>query len=82
MKTHITIYTSTLCPVCQMTKDFLSGMNIPFQEINIDLKPIAMLKLVSKTYRISVPQTNINGEWVFGFDPVRMLERLKLTSFI
>ncbi|WP_093726450.1 glutaredoxin family protein [Terribacillus halophilus] len=76
MEPHITVYTSNLCPVCRMTKDFLRSMDIPFQEINIDLKPLAMLKLISQTYRLSVPQTNINGHWVFGFDPVGMLEKL------
>lgn len=76
MNQDITIYTTTLCPVCGMVKEFLTNMNITYKEINVGLHPIAMVKLIGKTRRLSVPQTNINGEWIFGFDPVRMLEVL------
>ncbi|WP_029191088.1 glutaredoxin family protein [Ornithinibacillus scapharcae] len=72
----ITIYTSTMCPVCGMTRDFLTNMNLEFKEINVDLNPIVLVKLIGKTRRLTVPQTLINGEWVFGFDPVGMLELL------
>lgn len=73
MKHDVTVYTNTLCPVCQMVKDFFNDINIPFKEVNVDINPIAMIKLIGKTKRLTVPQTNINGEWISGFDPVRML---------
>jgi glutaredoxin 3 len=76
MNQNITLYTTTMCPVCGMVREFLTNMNINYKEVNVDLNPIAMIKLIGKTRRFSVPQTNINGEWVFGFDPVRMLEVL------
>ncbi|WP_054860581.1 NrdH-redoxin [Gracilibacillus sp. JCM 18860] len=75
MKKEVIIYTTTLCPVCAMVKTFFTNLNIPFQEVNIDFNPLAMVKLVSKTFRLTVPQTNINGEWVFGFNPGLMLEK-------
>lgn len=65
-----------MCPVCGMVRDFLINMNLDYKEVIVDLNPLAMIKLVGKTRRFSVPQTNINGEWVFGFDPVKMLELL------
>ena len=73
MKHNVTVYTTTLCPVCQMVRDFLSDSDIPFKEVNVDIHPIAMIKLIGKTKRFTVPQTNMNGEWISGFDPVRML---------
>lgn len=73
MKHEVTVYTTTLCPVCQMVKNFLNDSDIPFKEINVDIRPITMIKLIGKTKRLTVPQTNINGEWISGFDPVRML---------
>jgi glutaredoxin 3 len=76
MNQNITLYTTTMCPVCGMVRDFLTTMNLDYKEVNVDLNPIAMIKLIGKTKRLSVPQTNINGEWVFGFNPVRMLEML------
>lgn len=80
MKIDVTIYTTTLCPVCGMVKDFLKDINILYKEINVDVNPIEMIKLIGKTRRFSVPQTNINGKWVYGFDPVRILELLNVKS--
>lgn len=76
MNHEIKLYTTTMCPVCGMVRDFLTNMEIEYTEINVDLHPIQMMKLIGKTRRFSLPQTTINGEWVFGFDPVRMLEVL------
>lgn len=73
MKHDVTIYTTTLCPVCHMVKDFLNDLDIPFKEVNVDINPIAMIKIIAKTKRLTVPQTNINEVWISGFDPVRML---------
>ncbi|GIO26902.1 glutaredoxin family protein [Ornithinibacillus bavariensis] len=76
MNQNITLYTTTMCPVCGIVRDFLIIMNLTYKEVNIDINPIAMIKLIGITRKLSVPQTNINGEWVFGFDPVCMLELL------
>lgn len=78
MQHDVTVYTTTLCPVCRMVKDFLNDLGIPFKEVNLDVRPIAMIKLIGKTKRLTVPQTNINGEWIAGFDPVHMLEVINL----
>lgn len=76
MNENIIVYTSAICPVCNMVKQFLSDMNLTYKEVNVDLKPLEVAKLVRQTRKLSVPQTNVYGEWVFGFDPVRMLEIL------
>lgn len=84
MKYAVTVYTTTLCPVsvCQMVKDFLNDSNIQFKEVNVDIHPIAMIKLIGKTRRFTVPQTNMYGEWISGFDPVRMLTAISIKSEI
>jgi glutaredoxin len=76
MKQGVTLYTRTACPVCGMVRDYLSNMDIAFKEINIDFHPGEMVKLVGRTWRLSVPQTNIYGKWVFGYDPVKLLKAL------
>ncbi len=74
MHQSATIYTSSLCPVCGMVKQFLYSFEIPYEEVNIDMNPIAMLKLFGKTKKITVPQTNINGKWISGFNPEKILQ--------
>ncbi|AST91718.1 MAG: glutaredoxin domain-containing protein [Bacillus sp. (in: firmicutes)] len=73
MKQSVTVYTSSLCPVCGMLKNFLNSFDITYEEVIVDLNPIARIKLVQKSKRLTVPQTNINGNWVSGFDPERLL---------
>lgn len=82
MNYAVTVYTTTLCPVCQMVKDFLNDSDIPFNEVNVNIHPIAMIKLIGKTKRLTVPQTNMYGEWISGFDPVRMLTAISVKGEI
>lgn len=76
MNKSATIYTSALCPVCGMAKSLLDSLEISYKEVNVDMNPIARLKLIRKTKRITVPQTNINGKWVSGFNPEKILQSL------
>lgn len=73
----VTVYASTLCPVCGMVKSFLDSLDIAYEEVIVDLNPLARLKLIGKTKRLTVPQTNINGKWVSGFHPGKILEALQ-----
>ena len=66
-QTTTTVYTSAFCPVCDMVKNLLISLEIPFQEVNVDMNPIIRARLIAKTRRLSVPQTNINGKWISGF---------------
>ena len=70
----IIIYTTSFCPVCTMVKHFLEMNKFFCDEVNIDLRPMERLKLIKKTKKLTVPQTNINGQWISGFHPVAMLE--------
>ena len=74
MKQSVTVYTSALCPVCGMVKTFLDSFDITYKEVIIDLNPVERIKLIGKTKRLTVPQTNINGQWISGFNPERMLK--------
>ncbi|WP_226037603.1 glutaredoxin family protein [Aquibacillus saliphilus] len=72
----ITIYTTTQCPYCVMLKNFLSEKNIPFKELNVEKDPIMMQKVVNTTGQMGVPQTEVNGHWILGFDPNKIMEVL------
>ncbi|MDN4493042.1 glutaredoxin domain-containing protein [Ureibacillus aquaedulcis] len=77
MEKNVTVYTTTTCPYCTMVKGFLSQNNIPFKEVNVENDPAMMQKVVDQTGQMGVPQTEIDGKWVLGFDPTRILEALK-----
>jgi glutaredoxin 3 len=73
----ITVYTTTRCPYCVMLKNFLLSQNITFNEVNVEKKPDIMQQLVNQTGQMGVPQTNVNGNWVIGFDPDSILMALR-----
>ena len=66
---EITVYTTNTCPYCVMLKNFLNDQGIAFKEVNVQQDPIAANKLVEATGQMGVPQSNVNGHWVLGFDP-------------
>ncbi|WP_440896357.1 glutaredoxin family protein [Amphibacillus sp. Q70] len=76
MKQTVIIYTSTLCPICDMVKSLLDTLAIQYKEINIDINPIAMFQLIVKIRRLSVPQTLIKGELISGFNPEKIMQVL------
>lgn len=77
MENNITVYTTTQCPYCTMLKGFLSQKDIPFEEVNVENDPIIMQRLVNETGQMGVPQTEINGKWVIGYDPESILKALE-----
>lgn len=77
MNTSVTMYTTTQCRYCIMLKNFLNDKNIPYREINVETDPAIMHQLVAKTGQIGVPQTEVNGKYIVGYDPNSIMEALK-----
>lgn len=68
-KSHrVVIYTSSSCPWCAAAKAYLSKNRIPFREINVSQNPSAAAELVKRTGQTGVPQLDIDGTFVVGFD--------------
>lgn len=74
---EITVYVTDTCPYCEMMKNYLTENNLPFKEINVEKDPIMANRLVNTTGEMGVPQTEINGQWVLGFDPEKVNELVK-----
>lgn len=74
---EITVYTTNTCPYCVMMKNFLNDKGFPFTEVNVQQDPIAAQKLVDATGQMGVPQSNVNGHWVLGFDPNAVMAHVK-----
>lgn len=72
----ITVYTTSSCPYCIMLTNFLQEQNISFKEVNVENDPEEMQRVVRETGQRGVPQTEINGKWVLGFDPNSIMNEL------
>lgn len=71
----VTVYTTPSCPYCTMVKDYLKNQNINFTEIDVASDRQAAAELVQRTGQQGVPQTEINGSFVVGYN-TRELDRL------
>lgn len=60
-----------------MVKNFLREQGVPFEEVNVQRDPVAARKLVETTGQVGVPQIEIDGQWVIGFDPDAIMQLLQ-----
>ncbi|CAM3428752.1 glutaredoxin family protein [Cytobacillus oceanisediminis] len=73
----ITVYTTNTCPYCTMVKNFLDQQGLSYKEVNVQQDQRAAQKLVETTGQMGVPQINVNGKWVLGFDPNSIMANVK-----
>ncbi|WP_217586037.1 glutaredoxin family protein [Lentibacillus saliphilus] len=72
-----TVYVTSTCPFCTMMTNYMKENNIPHETVNVQLDREAAVRLVQTTGQQGVPQTEINGKWIIGFDPDAVQEALK-----
>ncbi len=64
----IKIYTTPTCPYCRMTKEFFKGKGVEFEDIDVSFNREAAIELFNKSGQMAVPQIEINGKIIVGFD--------------
>ncbi|MDV6378896.1 glutaredoxin family protein [Sporosarcina sp. GW1-11] len=69
MTAKATVYVSSTCPYCTMMTNYLDEIHVPYETINVSTDPEAGQRLVQTTGQMGVPQTELNGQWILGFDP-------------
>ncbi|SRR5690606_1956162 len=67
--TTATVYMTDTCPYCKMMIRYLKERNVKVRTINVARDQRAAQRLMSITGQMGVPQTEINGQWIIGFDP-------------
>jgi glutaredoxin 3 len=79
-KHNITIFTTETCSFCKGEKEFLKEHNIKFKEVDVGKDSAAAQKLVEKTGQMSVPVTDIDGEFIVGFDKDKLSKLLNISN--
>lgn len=69
---NVTIYTTPSCTWCNTIKRHLQENRIHFREINVAADQKAAEDMIRKSGRQGVPQIDINGEIIVGFDKERI----------
>lgn len=75
---RVTVYSTPSCPWCNTLKTFLRKHNIYFTDVDVSKDQSAAQDLVRRSGQQGVPQTEINGEIVVGFDQLRLRKLLEI----
>lgn len=64
----IKVYSTPTCPYCHLLKEFLSQKKVEFDDIDVAADQEAAKEMVGKSGQMGVPQIEINGKIIVGFD--------------
>lgn len=72
----VKVYSTQTCPWCHKVKDFLKEKGVEFDNIDVSQDQEAAQKMVEKSGQMGVPQTEINGKIIVGFDKAKLEEEI------
>lgn len=75
---HVTVYSTPTCPWCTTLKNYLKEHNIRFRDIDVSRDQKAAEEMVARSGQQGVPQTNIDGEMIIGFDQNKINRLLEI----
>jgi glutaredoxin-like YruB-family protein len=76
----VTVYTTPTCSWCNALKSWLRKNRISFREVDVSRDERMAQELVRKSGQMGVPQTEIDGQIVVGFNQARLKELLGITA--
>jgi len=68
----VTVYSTSSCSWCTTLKNHLKKHGIRYKDIDISKDTKAAEEMVKKSGKQGVPQTNINGQMIVGFDQAKI----------
>lgn len=77
---QVIVYTTPTCSWCNALKAWLRKNRVPFREIDVSRDERMAQELVRKSGQMGVPQTEINGQIVVGFNQPRLRELLEINN--
>lgn len=75
-KKEVIIYSTPVCPYCNMAKEFLKEHDIPFTDHDVSVDREKAEEMVRKSGQTGVPVIEIEGEIIIGFDLARLKKAL------
>jgi glutaredoxin-like YruB-family protein len=75
---QVTVYTTPTCSWCTTLKAYLDSHHVPYREVNVASDTAAAEAMVRKSGQQGVPQTEINGQMIVGFDRARINQLLEI----
>lgn len=70
----ITVFTTNTCAYCKMVKQYLTLKGKDFSVVNLDDNPEKRQELFEKTGAMTVPITQVNDDFIIGWNRQRLAE--------
>ena len=64
----VKVYSTPTCPYCKMVEEFLNEKGVEFEEVDVAADQEAAKEMVEKSGQMGVPQIEINGKIIVGFN--------------
>lgn len=77
---QVIVYTTPTCPHCTSIKKHLDVHGIKYREINVANDQNAAKEMQRKSGQMGVPQADIGGQMVIGFDKVKINKLLQISN--
>jgi glutaredoxin 3 len=71
----VLMYTTAVCPYCQMAERLLRTKGVEIEKVRVDLEPARRAEMMEKTGRRTVPQIYVGETHVGGYDDLAALDR-------
>ena len=75
---HVTVYTTPSCSWCTRVKAYLRQHAVDFREVDVSRDEKAAQRMVARSGQMGVPQLDIDGRMIVGFDKPRIDQLLRL----
>ena len=75
---RVTVYSTPTCTWCNTLKAYLKQQKIRFNDIDVSRDQNAAQEMMRRSGQQGVPQTDINGTMIVGFDKKRINELLEI----
>lgn len=72
----VKVYTSPSCTWCVKLKEYLTKKGVEYEVVDVSADRAIVKELVAKTGQMGVPVTEIDGEYIIGFDKEKLNAKL------
>ncbi|MEM5777658.1 MAG: glutaredoxin domain-containing protein [Candidatus Aenigmatarchaeota archaeon] len=73
----VKIYTTPVCPYCEITKQYLKMKNIEYEEVDVSSDIEAAREMIEKSGQMGVPVIEIDDNIIIGFNKPAIERALK-----
>jgi len=75
---RVVVYSTPTCPHCNTLKNYLKEQKVPFRDIDVSRDQKMAQDMVQRSGQQGVPQIDINGRLIVGFNKPKIDELLEI----